>query len=227
MRVTDLNSLMEKLGYQFRDTAYLELALTHRSHPGEVDNERLEFLGDAVLSFLITDNLYRENPDSTEGNLSRYRSNLVNGDVLAAMAKEFSLGDYVILSRSEHRGGGHARDSILADAMEAVMGAVYLDGGIDVCRETLMRWYEKRMESAIISGPIRDPKTHLQEILQSHGLPLPEYVTARTSGKEHEMTFHVECHVKTKNIVGVGEGRSRRRAEMQAAEHVIQQLDLS
>src|SRR5580704_14911724 len=168
------DELSQTLNYQFQQPKLLKIALTHRSKGGD-HNERLEFLGDAVVNFVIAELLYHQFPKATEGELSRWRATLVNRDTLADLAKEFELGRYLFLGPGELRSGGSERQSILSCAMEAIIGAVYLDGGFDVARSCIMAWYEPLLQSLSSAASHKDPKTLLQEYLQSRRMPLPIY----------------------------------------------------
>jgi ribonuclease-3 len=221
---TSLEDLQRHLGYAFKDVTLLETALTHRSK-GAGNNERLEFLGDAVLGFVVAEILYSRFERATEGQLSRFRASLVKKDTLAGLAREFSLGDYLILGSGELKSGGYRRDSILADAMEAVMGAMYLDGGIDGIQWLIRESLNDRIEKlSLVSGDIKDPKTSLQEYLQGKHLPLPEYTVVATLGDEHHQSFEVVCNVTGLKEPVKGTGTSRRRAEQAAARKALEHL---
>lgn len=222
MKVLLFDKLYEKLGYQFQDVSFLEMALTHRSR-GIINNERLEFLGDSVLNFSIAEKLFQEYPKLSEGGLSRLRANLVNGDVLAALAKELTINQYLRLGAGEMKSGGLHRKSILANVVEAVIGAIYLDGGMHICRERIMVWFASRLEEIIAQGVTKDPKTRLQEYVQSRKLTLPKYVILKIEGREHNQIFQVECRVVGLSKTAIGEGTSRRRAEQNAAEKLLLQ----
>lgn len=219
-----LEKLCNRLGYQFKNMSFLEMALTHRSR-GLTNNERLEFLGDSVLNFCISAKLFAEQPKLTEGGLSRLRSNLVNGEVLAQMAKELTIHEFLRLGVGEMKSGGLHRKSILANVFEAVVGAIYLDGGIDVCCECIITWFESRFLEISSRGIIKDPKTRLQEYLQSKKFPLPKYSVLSVEGYEHNQIFKVECRMSGLGKSAVGEGTSRRRAEQSAAERFLQQYE--
>lgn len=208
--------LLEKINYQFKQQKYLKMALTHRSRGGE-HNERLEFLGDAVVNFVIAEILYQQFPLATEGELSRYRAALVNRDTLADLAKEFSLGQYLFLGTGEQRSGGHERHSILSCAMEALIGAVYLDGGYDCICEKIKEWYAPWLQSLSSAESHKDPKTLLQEYLQSRRLSLPTYKVETIAGEAHKQLFTVSCQVDGITEITRGTGTSRRRAEQDAA----------
>lgn len=218
-----LKQLCERLEYEFRDPSLLELALRHRSVGGR-HNERLEFLGDGLLNFVIADELYVRRPKSSEGELSRYRASLVREDTLAELAAELELGDFLILGSGELKSGGYRRGSTLADAFEAVIGAVYLDSGFEPARQLVLRLYRDRLEHLPAQAGQKDPKTRLQEWLQGRQRNLPEYVVSDTIGQAHAQTFVVECHVDGLDAPTVGRGTSRRRAEQAAAEAALEQL---
>jgi ribonuclease-3 len=214
------NALIQKLNYEFANPDLLKMALTHRSR-GSDHNERLEFLGDAVVNFVIAEILYHQFPRATEGELSRWRSTLVNRDTLAELAKEFELGRYLLLGPGELRSGGNERQSILSCAMEAIIGAVYLDGGFDAARHAISIWYEPLLQTLSSAGSHKDPKTLLQEYLQSRRLPLPVYMVERIEGEAHQQIFTVSCQVEGVTEKAFGKGTSRRRAEQDAAQAML------
>lgn len=219
-----LDELIRKLGYQFRDESLLEIALTHRSK-GSVNNERLEFLGDAVLGFIVAEILYSRFVKASEGQLSRFRSSLVKKDTLAELARKYSLSDYLILGAGELKSGGYRRDSILADAMEAIIGAMYLDGGIETARQIITDSLQDRIDQISLKGSdSKDPKTSLQEYLQGRHLPLPKYEVVTTSGDDHKQKFEVSCSVEGLDEAIIGTGTSRRRAEQAAAKQALEML---
>lgn len=214
-------NLCKRLAYQFTSEELLEIALTHRS-AGSPNNERLEYLGDSVLNFIIADALFHRFKKASEGKLSRLRANLVNGNALADIARTLQLGEFLKLGPGELKSGGFRRDSILAGAMEAVIGAVYLDGGFAVCRDLVMNIYHDLLEEASLDTDIKDPKTRLQEYLQSKKLPLPAYNVLSIKGRDHDQIFSVECVIEVLLKPVVGEGSSRRRAEQDAAGKVLE-----
>jgi ribonuclease III len=211
------------LGYVFADPALCEVALTHRS-AGSAHNERLEFLGDAVLNCAIARLLYEAYPAADEGALSRQRASLVSGETLAQIAAELGLGSYLRLGGGELKTGGFRRASILADALEAVFGAIFLDSGFEAVFDVLRRILGPRLSGLPTADELKDPKTRLQESLQARGLALPLYALTRVVGEAHEQWFTVTCEVAVPGVAGTGEGPSRRRAEQQAAERVLAQL---
>jgi len=212
--------LERQIGYNFDNPELLALALTHRSFKGE-NNERLEFLGDSILSFVIAEALYMRFPKAKEGQLSRLRARLVKGVTLAQLGKEFKLGEHLRLGAGEMKSGGFRRDSILADAVESIIGAVYLDSDHDTCRQVIHRWYESRLEKLSLSDTEKDPKTRLQEHLQAARKPLPEYSVTRVERKAHDQTFSVVCHIQGLEVTTEGQGSSRRLAEQQAAKNAL------
>jgi ribonuclease-3 len=215
-----MSALLKKLDYSFTDINLLNEALTHRSF-ASTNNERLEFLGDGILNFVIADELFKMYPDVQEGDLSRLRANLVNKDSLADIAGELNLGEVIQLGSGELKSGGFRRPSILADAVESILGAVYRDGGFEPCRALIVRLYEKKLSSPTDLQSLKDPKTQLQELLQSRRFPLPEYEVTNISGRAHAQVFHVRCNIEPLKIEVNGEGKSRRKAEQLAAEKAI------
>lgn len=218
--ISDLGKLRRTLGPGVARDELLEIALTHRSHDGP-NNERLEFLGDAVLSLVISSALYHKFPHSDEGTLSRLRANLVNGETLAGAARRLDLGEALRLGPGELKSGGFRRDSILAGALEAVIGAAWLDGGYDTAREFVERVLAPEVDAVSLDRAIKDPKTRLQEWLQARQRPLPEYRVVDTRGHEHARVFRVECRVDGLPEPVEGEGGSRRKAEQDAAARAL------
>ncbi|WPL17230.1 Ribonuclease 3 [Thiorhodovibrio winogradskyi] len=200
-----------------------EQALTHRS-AGRHNNERLEFLGDALLGFVIAEALWRRFPNADEGRLTRARASLVKQESLAERARALALGDYLRMGSGEIRTGGHARDSILSDAFEALLGAYYLDRGFDDARALILRLFDQGLDRAAQSAPAKDPKTRLQEALQAAQRELPEYEVIEVSGKPHQRHFVVRCLLSDTAEQTQGTGPSRRRAEQQAAEAMLSLL---
>ncbi len=220
-----LARLCTKLDYDFNSAELLNTALTHRS-VGSRNNERLEFLGDSILSFVISTELYRRFPEADEGSLSRLRASLVKGDTLAKIARSLELGDYLNLGSGELKSGGFRRESILADALEAIFGAVYLDSDIDRVWSLIMHLYGDMIEAKTSSaGNLKDPKTRLQELLQGRHRPLPSYSVVSMEGEAHAQTFVVRCDVDGLAEQAVGSGASRRRAEQAAAEQALKLLE--
>lgn len=217
-------SLLKKLEYSFSDKTLLDEALTHRSYAAK-NNERLEFLGDGILNFVIADELFKAYPDVQEGDLSRLRATLVNKESLAEIANHLKLGEVIQLGSGELKSGGFRRPSILADAVESIFGAVYSDGGFEPCRELIIRLYSKRLASKTDLQSLKDPKTQLQELVQSRRFALPEYQVTRITGQAHAQVFHVNCTVQDMHIEVAGEGKSRRKAEQVAAEKAIIQVE--
>lgn len=212
----------DRLGYEFKQPELLQQALTHRS-AGSRHNERLEFLGDSVLNFVITNKLYLLRPESREGELSRIRASLVNKDALADIAKDIEVAAYLVLGQGEKRSGGYRRASIQADTIEAVLGAVLLDGGYEHCRELILHLYQNKLDSLPSGELLKDPKTRLQEQLQATGKNLPVYEVIKQSGKDHEKNFEVSC-VANDDLQVIGIGKSRRKAEQDAAAKMLEQL---
>lgn len=217
--------LSRRIGYEFKDPTLLELALTHRSC-GKRNNERLEFLGDSIVNFVIADALYARFPAAREGQLSRLRARMVKGETLAEIARELKLGDYLRLGSGELKSGGFRRDSILADATEAVMGAIYLDSDLECCRGFILRWFQARLDELDLNESLKDSKTRLQEHLQSRRLALPEYELVDVEGEAHSQTFHIRCHVTGLPAPTEGVGSSRRQAEQEAARQALVELQL-
>lgn len=215
--------LEEKLGYRFADEQLLRMALTHRSAPGS-NNERLEFLGDAILDVVVSEVIYRLRPEASEGVMSRIRASLVKDPALARLATSIDLGEHLVLGPGERRTGGHHRQSILADALEAIFGAVYLDSGFESAREVIRRAYGDRLETLPESASLRDPKTRLQELLQSRRIGLPAYEVEKITGKAHQQSFEVRCTVAGIDASTTGHGSSRRQAEQEAATGMLELL---
>ena len=215
--------LKDTLDYVFDDAQLLELALTHRSAPGG-NNERLEFLGDAVLDFVVSEAVFRAHPEAPEGDLSRLRASLVNDATLAGIAADLGLGDQLILGSGERKTGGHRRESILADALEAIFGAVYLDAGFDAACGVIERTFGDRLVEFPDAAELRDPKTRLQEWLQARRLQLPSYELQNVTGQAHRQTFEVSCSIEGQETRTHGTGTTRRNAEQLAAERMLVEL---
>ena len=221
-----LDALQQRLGYRFTQPRLLTRALTHRSH-GADHNERLEFLGDAVLNLAVSGLLYDRFSGSDEGDLTRVRAHLVREDSLHRVALTLSLPEVVRLSEGETRGGGAQRPSILADAVEALIGGAFIDGGYDPAQAIVHRLFAEIIHATEIEAWSKDAKTELQEWLQARRLPVPAYRIAATRGEKHAQTFEVECAVPALGLVEQGEGRSRRIAEQEAARRMLEQLKAS
>ena len=219
-----LNVFSRRIGHAFADPGLLELAMTHRSYGGQ-NNERLEFLGDSIVNFIIAEALFQRFPQAREGQLSRLRARLVKGQTLAELAREMAFGECLRLGSGEMKSGGHRRESILADAVEAVLGAIYLDAGMEVARARVLSWYADRLEAISLDDTQKDPKTRLQEFLQSRQVPLPRYEVTSVEGEAHAQTFTVECHVEVLEGHTLGVGTSRRHAEQQAAARALSRLE--
>jgi len=215
--------LREALGYQPREAALFAAALTHRSAPGP-NNERLEFLGDAVLNLVIAELLYRNFPRATEGDLSRLRARIVSREPLADVAAGLKLGEVLQLGSGELKSGGFRRQSILADAFEAVCGALFLDGGLAAAADVITRLLGPRITALPDPATLKDAKTRLQEYLQARSLTLPHYEVERVEGEPHAQIFSVSCEVPALGRRVHGGGSSRRRAEQEAAERMLREL---
>ena len=212
----DSNTLTGETGYRFGNPDLLRQALTHRSY-GAPHNERLEFLGDGILNCIIACELFQRFPQLPEGELSRLRANLVNQQCLQAIAQQIDLGSHLLLGDGEHKSGGAQRPSILADALEALIGAVFIDGGFGAAQGLVQRLFEQALANADPRTLGKDAKTLLQEFLQARRLPLPQYSVVATAGEAHEQTFRVECVIPELKIRTEGDGTSRRGAEQMAA----------
>ena len=222
--VNKLEKLCRKLDYQFNNIKLLSQALTHRSADA-INNERLEFLGDSALSMVIAKALYEQYPKLSEGKLSRLRSLLVRGETLSEIALELDLGAHLILGQGEMKSGGFRRKSILADAVEAIFAAVYLDGGFSCVQKTILHLYQTRLSDRDFEHSLKDNKTRLQEYLQSCKKPIPVYELFDTSGDEHEQVFHVRCCIADIKKTTVASGPSRRKAEQIAAKEMLDYLN--
>ncbi|HEX7374746.1 MAG TPA: ribonuclease III [Steroidobacteraceae bacterium] len=212
-----------RLGYTFRDPALLEAALTHRS-AGRANYERLEFLGDSVLNFVVAVLAFQAYPEASEGDLSRFRAALVSSLTLADLAAELRLGEQLRLGGGELKSGGFRRSSILADSLEAVFGAIHLDGGLEAAQGVIERLVEARLAALPAAHELKDPKTRLQEDLQSRGLALPKYAVEEVAGEPHDQWFIASCEVPSLDLRVRGEGSSRRKAEQDAAQRVLAAL---
>jgi len=222
--VSNITQLQRRLGYVFNDPTLLSLALSHRSF-ASANNERMEFLGDAILGLVVTDYLYQQFPDAREGELSRMRSHIVRGESLAEVAKQLELGSDILLGPGEMKSGGHRRDSILGDTVEALLGAVYLDKGIDASRDRIFDWFKSLFDSALEVKPLKDSKTTLQEWLQQRGKSLPDYKLVDTGGEAHSRLFTVSCKIDAVGQEMTAIATSRRRAEQMVAEQLLTELE--
>lgn len=221
--IKNSSALSHKLGYRFQDSSLLEQALSHRS-VGKQNNERLEFLGDSLLNFIIAESLYQKFPDAREGDLSRLRASLVKGETLAEIAREKDLGDFLLLGEGELKSGGFRRSSILADAVEALIGAIYQESDFDRCREVVLMWFQSRLQNITLDNTDKDPKTRLQEYLQERKKQLPVYSLAAITGEAHAKEFEVTCSVSFKDEVFSARASNKRQAEKQAAAKMLQFL---
>ncbi|MCD6038757.1 MAG: rnc [Gammaproteobacteria bacterium] len=214
------DELCRHIGHQFSNATLLKIALTHRSSH-EINNERLEFLGDSIVNFVIAEALYNQFPKAQEGDLSRWRASLINRDTLGNLAREFKIGRFIHLGHGELKSGGNERLSILSCTMEALIGAIYLDAGFTVVRECILRWYEPLLHSLTKASTYKDPKTQLQEYMQSQHKSLPLYTVVSVEGESHHQLFVVSCSLPMLEKETLGKGSSRRRAEQAAAELML------
>jgi ribonuclease III len=217
-------ALEKRLGHKFADARLLQQALTHRSR-GADNNERLEFLGDGVLGCAVADELYGRFPQLSEGKLTRLRASLVREETLAQVGKELGLDAFVRLGEGELAAGPEPRPSILADALEAVLGAVFLDGGYAAARSVVLGAFGAHIDRLDPDRPAKDAKTRLQELLQARHRGLPQYRVVAVKGEAHKQSFEVECSVKGMDIKATGAGTSRQRAEQQAAKAMLERLE--
>jgi ribonuclease-3 len=217
------SELSKKISYEFKNQELLQIAMTHRSYGGD-HNERLEFLGDAVVNFVIAEILYHRFPKATEGELSRWRASLVNREVLAQLAKKYDLGAHLLLGPGEVRSGGNERLSILSCAIEALIGAVYIDGGFDAVNKCIAGCFDDLINSLSSASSHKDPKTLLQEYLQSQKMQLPVYTVESVEGEAHQQLFIVSCQVDGVSGKTIGRGTSRRRAEQDSAQAMLEVL---
>lgn len=218
------DELVKHLNYQFSDPVLLQAALTHRS-AGNQNNERLEYLGDAVLGFVIAELLYEQFPDANEGELSRLRASLVKRETLAALARSLELGDYLTLGSGELKSGGYRRESILADALEAIIGAILLDSNFEQCKICIHQLFDEIVRTMSQAAVMKDPKTRLQEYLQARKYELPVYNVTSVQGKAHSQQFMVECSIEGLEQRTEGLGKSRKKAEQVAAEAMLALLE--
>lgn len=221
--MSKLTPLYERLGYSFQKPALLETALTHRSYSAN-HNERLEFLGDSILNCVVAEALYRQHPAGTEGELSRLRSNLVQESSLFEIAKRLDLGCFLKLGYGESKSGGAERASILADAMEAIIAAIFLDSNFETAQQCVLRLLKNKLEKTSLESNIKDPKTKLQEYLQSKKYQLPTYEVISTEGDLHEQIFTIRCQVKGLKKETFGTSTNRRKAEQMAALDFLKHL---
>ncbi|WP_339867934.1 ribonuclease III [Pseudohongiella nitratireducens] len=215
MLASQLSTLQSKLGYRFNDSSLLKQALTHRS-VGAQNNQRLEFLGDAALGLIMADILFMHHPSASEGDMSKARASLVNRQALSTLGRKLGINELLVLGLGERKSGGADRDSNLCDAVEAILGAVYKDGGYDACYECVDKLMRDDLPTESLDE-IKDAKTRLQEMMQQQGLPLPGYEVATIAGEEHEQKFHVVCRTALSAHTAKGTGSSRRKAEQDAA----------
>ncbi len=211
--------------YRFENEDLLRQALTHRSYSRRGNNERLEFLGDSVLGLIISRQIYARFDEASEGKLSRMRAALVKKQTLAEIARSIDLGDYLNLGGGELKSGGYRRESILADALEAIIAAVYLDGGEAAAERVVLGLYDERLDALDDAQQLKDAKTRLQEYLQARGMDLPSYSVDATSGKAHDQTFTVSCNLTELGLQSVGRGSSRKQAEQKAAQEMLARLE--
>ena len=212
------------IGYRFRDSALLEQALTHRSFSRSSNNERLEFLGDSILNLIISNYIYRRF-DVSEGRLSRIRASLVKQEALAVVARDIDLGEHIRLGGGELKSGGYRRDSILSDALEALIAAIYLDSDYAQAETTVLKLFHDSLQGIDLDSSLKDAKTKLQEYLQGRQMALPSYEVTHTHGKAHDQIFTVSCRLSDLDVHSEGKGSSRKKAEQQAAQNLLQQLD--
>jgi len=219
----NLNRLQKKINTTFDNPALLEQALTHRSI-GQNNNERLEFLGDSILGFVMADEIYMRFPEVDEGIMSRLRAHLVNRDALAEVAKTLTLSDELVLGQGEMKSGGKHRSSILSDAVEAIIGAIYKDKGFTESRAWVLSTFSEQLASLTINTASKDPKTQLQEYLQARGVTVPTYTVVSTTGLDHNQLFKVECRVEGIVDVICSTASSRKKAEQKSASKILEIL---
>jgi ribonuclease-3 len=216
-------TLAKKLGLKFNNPNLFKQALTHRS-ADSINNERLEFLGDSVLGFVIAECLCEKFPEADEGVLSRLSATLVNQTVLANLARQLNLGDFLLLGSGELKSGGYRRDSILSDALEAIIGAIQQDQGMDAAKQWILKLFTDSINKLSLDGWKKDAKTRLQELMQGRGLELPVYLLLSQEGQPHDQYFQVECRIPLMSLTTQGGGKSRKKAEQQAAENMLAKL---
>ncbi|AFP85461.1 ribonuclease III [secondary endosymbiont of Heteropsylla cubana] len=226
MNSISINTLQKNLGYFFQHQELLFQALTHRSASSK-HNERLEFLGDSILSYVIANDLYQRFPRVDEGDMSRMRATLVRGYTLAELAREFNVGDYLRLGLGELKSGGFRRESILANTVEALIGSIFLDSNIQTVEKLILEWYCFRLDKISPGNKQKDPKTRLQEYLQGCHAPLPTYHVVEVEGEAHKQNFTIHCQVVSLPYPVIGNGSSRRKAEQAAAEQTLKLLEIT
>lgn len=212
-------------GYQFQRTELLQQALSHRSYSRNANNERLEFLGDSILNLIISNVIYRRFDDASEGRLSRIRASLVKQETLAEVARAINLGDSILLGGGELKSGGYRRDSILSDALEALIAAIYLDSDYPETERVVLKLFDDWLQGIDVKRSLKDPKTRLQEFLQGKQQPLPSYTVLQTTGKSHDQIFTVRCEIVEPVLQGEGQGPSRKKAEQEAASNLMRKLE--
>lgn len=218
--MNELARLYKRIGYHFNDETLVEEALAHRSY-SSTNYERLEYLGDSLLNFVIADEIHAKFPELDEGALSRLRASLVRGTTLASIARELELGEFLRMGTGELRSGGFKRDSTLADLLESIIGAIYRDSDFETARALVLTLFENRLQNTVPADELKDPKTQLQELLQGHGLDRPVYSVVKTEGKSHQLEFTVACAIASHNVKVFSVASSRRRAEQAAAADVL------
>ena len=219
-----LTKLSERIGYEFAEPALLERALTHRSK-SRTNYERLEFLGDSILSFVVSHWLFSEFTEVGEGKLSRMRASVVCKESLAEIAREIELSDFLILGEGEMKSGGFNRDSILSDAIEGIIGAIYIDGGLEHCNAFIKRFFQTKLQSLEPDVVYKDSKSQLQELLQKQGFDLPSYSVVETTGEQHQQHFRVKCEIVALQKEFFSEGTNRKEAEQKAAAQAVTDLE--
>ena len=220
MNASQLQTFQTQLSYQFKDSTLLELALTHRSYKGK-NNERLEFLGDSILNFVAAELLFQKFPESVEGDLSRLRSELVKASTLSEIGMALNVGDFLKLGEGELKSAGWRRPSILADTVEALIGAIFMDGGMEAAQSLIQKWLHDRVEKIDPKKILKDAKSVLQEYLQSRKFALPEYEVTPVKGEAHEQHFTIKCLIPALSIEAEGDGASRKIAEQTAAKNAL------
>ena len=219
----NVENFQQSLSHRFADLELLKQALTHRSAEKN-NNERFEFLGDSLLGFVVAELLYQEFPGASEGELSRMRASMVSKPALAAIARQLELGSFLRLGSGELNSGGSARDSILSDAVEAIIAAIYLDGGIEACKEQVRAWAFAQINAQNTLKESKDAKTQLQELMQAKGLALPQYEVVKVEGVAHDQVFTISCSIAMLENAQLGTGRSKRAAEQEAAAKLLTEL---